>query len=222
MRTFAGIGIRPAIRLGRVVEGQPSLRLRPGNDRDRDADRVSFPEAGAEVGVHVLAGADRGHDLRRTLRHRQPVDALIPGIRGREDRAGGSAGQRRRSCHGDRDGQAREHESEDAQASSVAHSRLSMPYLEAMSACPRCGAENVATARFCNSCGYGLERPAGVAMHVRKTVTVLFCDVTGSTALGERQDPGTSPPRDDAATSRSRRRTLERHRARSRSSSATP
>jgi class 3 adenylate cyclase/tetratricopeptide (TPR) repeat protein len=26
-------------------------------------------------------------------------------------------------------------------------------------------------------------------MHVRKTVTVLFCDVTGSTALGERQDP---------------------------------
>ena len=64
-----------------------------------------------------------------------------------------------------------------------------MPYLEAMSACPRCGAENAATARFCNSCGYGLERPAGVAMHVRKTVTVVFCDVTGSTALGDRQDP---------------------------------
>ena len=64
-----------------------------------------------------------------------------------------------------------------------------MPYFDAMSACPRCGTENVATARFCNSCGYGLERPAGVAMHVRKTVTVLFCDVTGSTALGDRQDP---------------------------------
>jgi class 3 adenylate cyclase len=28
-----------------------------------------------------------------------------------------------------------------------------------------------------------------VALHVRKTVTVLFCDVTGSTALGDRQDP---------------------------------
>jgi class 3 adenylate cyclase/tetratricopeptide (TPR) repeat protein len=34
-----------------------------------------------------------------------------------------------------------------------------------------------------------LERPTRVALHVRKTVTVLFCDVTGSTALGERQDP---------------------------------
>ena len=64
-----------------------------------------------------------------------------------------------------------------------------MAYFEAMSACPRCGTENADTARFCNSCGYGLERPAGVALHVRKTVTVLFCDVTGSTALGERQDP---------------------------------
>jgi len=64
-----------------------------------------------------------------------------------------------------------------------------MPYLGAMSACPRCGAENAADARFCNSCGYGLERQPSVPLHVRKTVTVLFCDVTGSTALGERQDP---------------------------------
>ena len=58
-----------------------------------------------------------------------------------------------------------------------------------MPACPRCGTDNVDGARFCNSCGFGLERPSGVALHVRKTVTVLFCDVTGSTALGERQDP---------------------------------
>ena len=58
-----------------------------------------------------------------------------------------------------------------------------------MSACPRCGTDNSDTARFCSSCGYGLQRPAGVALHVRKTVTVIFCDVTGSTALGERQDP---------------------------------
>ena len=58
-----------------------------------------------------------------------------------------------------------------------------------MSACPRCGTDNSDTARFCSSCGYGLERTSGVALHVRKTVTVIFCDVTGSTALGEHQDP---------------------------------
>jgi class 3 adenylate cyclase/tetratricopeptide (TPR) repeat protein len=58
-----------------------------------------------------------------------------------------------------------------------------------MSACPRCGTDNADGARFCSSCGYGLKRATGVALHVRKTVTVLFCDVTGSTALGERQDP---------------------------------
>jgi class 3 adenylate cyclase/tetratricopeptide (TPR) repeat protein len=59
-----------------------------------------------------------------------------------------------------------------------------------MSTCPRCGTDNADSARFCSSCGFGLERqPVGVALHVRKTVTVLFCDVTGSTALGERQDP---------------------------------
>ncbi|MGH3017902.1 MAG: AAA family ATPase, partial [Gaiellaceae bacterium] len=58
-----------------------------------------------------------------------------------------------------------------------------------MSACPRCGSENADSARFCQSCGYGLERELGVPLLVRKTVTVLFCDVTGSTALGERQDP---------------------------------
>ena len=61
--------------------------------------------------------------------------------------------------------------------------------MHAMPACPRCGTDNVDGARFCNACGFGLERPSGVALHVRKTVTVLFCDVTGSTALGERQDP---------------------------------
>ncbi|HEU0303815.1 MAG TPA: adenylate/guanylate cyclase domain-containing protein [Gaiellaceae bacterium] len=58
-----------------------------------------------------------------------------------------------------------------------------------MSACPQCGTENGDSARFCQSCGYGLERDVGVPLHVRKTVTILFCDVTGSTALGERQDP---------------------------------
>ena len=53
--------------------------------------------------------------------------------------------------------------------------------------CTACGTENPAGARFCNSCGAALSTEA--VRDVRKVVTVLFCDVTGSTALGERLDP---------------------------------
>jgi class 3 adenylate cyclase/tetratricopeptide (TPR) repeat protein len=53
--------------------------------------------------------------------------------------------------------------------------------------CPSCGAENRDEARFCDACGAALD--AGPTRESRKTVTVLFCDVTGSTALGERIDP---------------------------------
>src|SRR5262249_36176131 len=42
--------------------------------------------------------------------------------------------------------------------------------------------------RFCNACGAPLTTTAP-PREVRKTVTVLFCDVTGSTALGESTDP---------------------------------
>src|SRR6185295_8423122 len=45
--------------------------------------------------------------------------------------------------------------------------------------------ENPGDFRFCGRCGAPLER----AREVRKTVTVLFCDLTGSTAMGERLDP---------------------------------
>src|SRR5215211_5968563 len=56
-----------------------------------------------------------------------------------------------------------------------------------MSTCPQCGRENPEGFRFCGSCG----APLAVAAQreVRKTVTVVFCDVTGSTALGEQLDP---------------------------------
>jgi len=57
-----------------------------------------------------------------------------------------------------------------------------------MPACPACGADNPGGARFCNACGERLPALAPAA-EVRKTVTVVFCDVTGSTALGERLDP---------------------------------
>ncbi|HLB17919.1 MAG TPA: AAA family ATPase [Gaiellaceae bacterium] len=57
-----------------------------------------------------------------------------------------------------------------------------------MTVCPACGAENPAGFRFCGSCGAELAEAATSAREVRKTVTILFCDVTGSTALGERLD----------------------------------
>ena len=58
-----------------------------------------------------------------------------------------------------------------------------------MAACPRCGRRSSEEARFCPACGNPLEVDAGIPIEVRKTVTVLFCDVTGSTTLGESQDP---------------------------------
>jgi class 3 adenylate cyclase len=54
--------------------------------------------------------------------------------------------------------------------------------------CASCGKGNPVGARFCNGCGAALATTAA-AHEVRKTVTVLFCDVTGSTELGEQTDP---------------------------------
>jgi class 3 adenylate cyclase/tetratricopeptide (TPR) repeat protein len=53
--------------------------------------------------------------------------------------------------------------------------------------CPSCGRENADDARFCSACGSPLE--VEPAAGVRKTVTVVFCDLVGSTSLGERTDP---------------------------------
>jgi len=59
-----------------------------------------------------------------------------------------------------------------------------------MAACPGCGRENADEARFCSACGTELAAtPAQREM--RKVVTVLFCDLVGSTALGESTDPET-------------------------------
>jgi class 3 adenylate cyclase/tetratricopeptide (TPR) repeat protein len=59
-----------------------------------------------------------------------------------------------------------------------------------MRVCPNCSAENPDEARFCMSCAAPLSPPEP-HREIRKTVTVVFCDVTGSTALGERLDPET-------------------------------
>ena len=57
-----------------------------------------------------------------------------------------------------------------------------------MAICPSCGTDNQPGGKFCSECGAPL---AAVAppREQRKTVTVLFCDVVGSTALGETTDP---------------------------------
>ena len=55
--------------------------------------------------------------------------------------------------------------------------------------CTECGRVNADGARFCDACGARLEAPSDAA--ARKTVTVVFTDLAGSTALGERLDPET-------------------------------
>jgi class 3 adenylate cyclase/tetratricopeptide (TPR) repeat protein len=60
--------------------------------------------------------------------------------------------------------------------------------LPPMLTCPNCGRESPNDFAFCPACSTPLA-PAAPAREVRKTVTVVFCDVTGSTALGEQIDP---------------------------------
>jgi class 3 adenylate cyclase/tetratricopeptide (TPR) repeat protein len=55
--------------------------------------------------------------------------------------------------------------------------------------CPACGEENADRARFCQNCATPLPEADQPTGEVRKVVTVVFTDVTGSTALGERLDP---------------------------------
>jgi class 3 adenylate cyclase len=54
--------------------------------------------------------------------------------------------------------------------------------------CARCGHQAAVAFRFCPECGAPVD-VAVAAREQRKVVTVVFCDVTGSTALGERLDP---------------------------------
>jgi len=56
-----------------------------------------------------------------------------------------------------------------------------------MAICNNCGESNPERASFCLNCGAPLSRAAPRA--VRKIVTIVFCDVTGFTGLGEELDP---------------------------------
>lgn len=59
----------------------------------------------------------------------------------------------------------------------------------AMGVCPACGATVPEDARFCPACGASLGEAALLQGEERKLATVLFADLVGSTALGERSDP---------------------------------
>jgi class 3 adenylate cyclase/tetratricopeptide (TPR) repeat protein len=56
-----------------------------------------------------------------------------------------------------------------------------------MQRCPGCGEENPDRFRLCGFCGTALGAAPPPA-EVRKTVTVVFCDLKGSTSMGERLD----------------------------------
>jgi class 3 adenylate cyclase len=69
------------------------------------------------------------------------------------------------------------------------------------SPCPACGFENEPAAKFCGGCGKPIGEatapaPAVVPAPVRvdgaerRQLTVMFCDLVGSTALSSRLDPG--------------------------------
>ncbi len=55
-----------------------------------------------------------------------------------------------------------------------------------MTTCAACGYEAAADFKFCPECG---AEAVPSRLEQRKVVTVLFCDVVGSTALGESVDP---------------------------------
>ena len=58
-----------------------------------------------------------------------------------------------------------------------------------MRICSSCGEENSDRAKFCQNCASPLSTPEEAGGELRKVVTIVFADVTGSTALGERLDP---------------------------------
>lgn len=58
-----------------------------------------------------------------------------------------------------------------------------------MTICERCGTDSPTGFRFCGSCGASLAVVPPPPADARKVVTALFCDIVGSTALGEELDP---------------------------------
>jgi class 3 adenylate cyclase len=55
--------------------------------------------------------------------------------------------------------------------------------------CPSCDTENPDHAKFCLNCATPLGMAPEPTVEVRKVVTIVFADMAGSTAIGERLDP---------------------------------
>src|SRR5205814_59818 len=58
-----------------------------------------------------------------------------------------------------------------------------------MATCGTCGSELGSDFAFCPRCGAPSTTRSAPSRERRKVVTILFCDVTGSTELGEQLDP---------------------------------
>ena len=65
-------------------------------------------------------------------------------------------------------------------------------YTRKMKVCPNCGEENPERFRLCGYCGAKLD-PDEVPQAARKLVTIVFCDLAGSTSLGETLDSESLP-----------------------------
>ncbi|HVZ30982.1 MAG TPA: adenylate/guanylate cyclase domain-containing protein, partial [Polyangiaceae bacterium] len=59
--------------------------------------------------------------------------------------------------------------------------------MDAIEVCRACSAPLQRASKFCAECGHGVAAPA--LESERRQLTVLFCDVVGSSALSERLDP---------------------------------
>src|ERR1700730_9861804 len=63
--------------------------------------------------------------------------------------------------------------------------------------CPKCASDNAPEARFCAQCAAPLDaaliraevKPPDVPSGERRHLTVLFCDLVGSTGIATRLDP---------------------------------
>src|SRR5215470_7445496 len=57
-----------------------------------------------------------------------------------------------------------------------------------MRGCGACGEDNPARARFCLGCGQPLEDEPAAVPELRRTISIIFADLVGSTVLGESLD----------------------------------